>query len=203
MEPDRVRRFRAGAAALLGLVVADAAAAAPPRAMLPPELGYGYERVVFEGLDEPPLWRAREARGYRSRIRLSIAGIVRAKASIRIDRRRTGALSGRLVLVDLDSRARPERRIVRRFRVSAAQSEALDRLIGEAGLWTIHPQFYVHEDPEMICLDGMELVFERVDARGYRFSTANAQCTAPGGMLRVAEKMMEIARAGDLKRWLR
>jgi len=72
-----------------------------------------------------------------------------------------------------------------------------------ARLWTIYPEHWVNSDGNSICIDGEQLVFERTDSNGYRFSEANAQCTAPSALLNVATEMIRMAQIPIAERLLR
>lgn len=143
--------------------------------------------------DEPILWRPGGREGFKSRLRLSISGIALQRALIRIDEKANGQGVGRVAIVrragrGLDLIADSDRT----FRVSAKDMAALHDAIASAKLWTIGPEehWFVKDD---ICIDGEQLVFERTDAGGYRFSEANAQCTAPPAVLAVARKMIQLS----------
>jgi hypothetical protein len=93
----------------------------------------------------------------------------------------------------------------RTFSVPPADLAALNDLIAESKLWQIYPQYWVNTSSGTICIDGVEVIMERVEQRQYRFSEANAQCTAPSSMLKVAAKMIDLAGMGnsDVADWLR
>jgi hypothetical protein len=172
-------------------------------AMLPPEMP---SRLFFahylEGFGEPALWPPGAARRYRTRMRLTIRGIRYAKIAIRIDQGATGRLSGHLSLVDRHDHEDPDGRSERDFPVSRAQFAQLQRAVAAAPLWRHHPEFWQFTDDSNICVDGMELIFERMDAEGYRFANANAQCTAPPDLLRVAETFIDISGERSVRHWL-
>src|SRR5207253_5029194 len=99
-------------------------------------------------------------------------------ASIRIDERESGRLSGHMAFVDHRNRDVPNGRTESSFSVSRGQMDRLRAAIREARMFTLFPEFWRSANGDDICVDGMELIFERLDAEGYRFSTANAQCNA-------------------------
>ncbi len=146
--------------------------------------------------DEPILWRPGGQDRFKSRIRLSISGIVRNKVLIRIDEKANGDGIGRIAVVRRAGRWPRSNDLVadidRTFRVPASRMALLRERIAAAKLWTAGPEehWIVKDD---ICLDGEQLVFERRDARGYRFSEANAQCTAPPAVLDVARTIIELS----------
>ena len=185
---------------------ACAAGASPGEAgrasMLPPEVASQFDTSILEDFGERPLWVPEARSGYRSRIRFTIAGILYTRMSIRIDESLDGSLLGHIAIRRRRDRIERDDVVRHRFRVSRDEFEALQRDIQQARLWTIYPQFWGMADPESICLDGMELVFERVDASGYRFATANAQCTASRAVKQVAETFVDIAGVPHVRNWL-
>jgi hypothetical protein len=186
--------------ALLALAgITTAAAAREERsgaAMLPPEMAGQLSAGYLQGFGEPPLWPERARQGYRTRVRLTIKGILLAAVSIRIDQYANGRLDGHVAYVDRGDRTEW------RFPVAGRRFVALQAAFQRAGLWTIHPQFFEFADPNNICIDGMEMIFERADANGYRFANANAQCTASPAMLEAAATMIDISGA-PARSWLR
>ena len=170
------------------------------RQMLPPDVAPQFPGVYLAGLGEPALWRPSAAEGYRTRLRLTIAGIHLARVSIRIDERRDGRLSGHVVFLDRHESRQPPERTARDFPVTRTQFERIREATASAGLWAIHPQFYVV--PDEICIDGMELIFERVDGDGYRFANGNVPCTAPLGIRIAAARMIEVAGAERALPWI-
>lgn len=191
-------------AALLLSAVAPTATMSRTRApaMLPPDMSQ-FSAHYLDGFGEPALWPPGAMRGYRTRMRLTISGILYTKIAIRIDQGATGRLSGHLALVDRHDHENPDGRAERDFPVSRAQFAQLQRTVAAARLWRHHPEFWQFTDDSNICIDGMELIFERIDADGYRFANANAQCTAPPDLLRVAEMFVDISRERGVRGWLR
>ena len=181
--------------ALAALAMLLAAQAAPAqRRMFPPDaVGSVWWADLVE--DEPSLRRPGDRRGFASRIRLSMSGIARLKVVIRLDEYRGGGATGRVILAQ---RSRTSDALVvdvdRRFRATARQMASLRERIAAAQLWRAGPrEHWTSTDPGAICLDGIQLVFERADQAGYRFSEANAQCTATPALLAVARTMIELS----------
>lgn len=157
--------------------------------MFPPDIDYG--PGLLKRLDEPPLWSFFDSKRYRERIRFSIQGINRLKVVIRIDVGRSG--SGNGTLVTLYNEKNGSKTIERRsFFVSRAKTRDFDALVGRVGLWRQPRQGWSMSEDD-ICLDGEEMLFERIDLNGYRAAAANAQCTAPGDLLLVAQRIIELA----------
>ena len=186
--------------------IAAAPAGARSTDMFPPEISTqlpaGYADYLAD-MDEPRLWKPKAAKGFRTRIRFSISGIVLAKASIRIDERENGKITGHLAMLDYERGSHGTGVVTETlFSVTRQQFEDLQRKIAQSALWSIYPEFY-NGDPKDICIDGENIILERVDAKGYRFSTANAQCTAPGEILAIAENIVDLAKATRVKGWLR
>lgn len=189
---DTFRRWTA-LFAIPALLVAPQASAA--RGHFPPQIAGS---VWWKDLpdDEPMLWRTGAREGFKSRIRLTISGIVRQKTLIRIDETASGGGRGRVLI------AMPARRggggdldawVDHEFSVSRANMAALRALIDQAKMWQFDPQEHWVGAEDDICLDGNQLVFERRDAAGYRFSEGNAQCTIPPRVRAVAARIIELS----------
>src|SRR5690606_625905 len=144
---------------------------------------------------EPPLWTANALGRNRSRLRLTIDGINRLRIFVRIDERREGVFEG-TYLAEWKGNRRTFGKDQRSFRVSRAEME---RFLGEAaraGILVQPRQGWVTPD-DVICIDGEEVLIERVDANGYRAAGAHAQCAAPMEFLRAARQIVEFADADD------
>lgn len=185
--------------AALALLAASATAAPAGREPFPPEVARQFGEDQFLLFQEPALWRPEARQSFRSRLRLMVVGIARRQGSIRIDERANGRLEGHLEIIELSDPASVRSRVERRFRVTRAQMESLRAAIDNAGLFRIHPQFWSLTDPDAICMDGMVMAFERVDAQGYRFGTANAWCDAPESLRQVARLMVDISGGHRLR----
>lgn len=197
-----MRRLLLSSACVLFACAVVGTANARSTSMLPPEVAGQFDASILDGFGERPLWVPEAGRNFRSRIRFTIVGIHLTRMSIRIDERRDGSLEGHIAIRGRLDRLHREDPVRHGFRVSREEFETLQENIRQARLWTIYPQFWVMSDPESICIDGMELMFERVDATGYRFAHANAQCTAPDALKRVATTIMTIAGVPHARRWL-
>ena len=188
----------------LALLTAAAVLAASPALAGPrlfPEAVYdagGGVGGFTERMEAEPLWRVRIAGG-RQRMRLFIGGHTIKSWGVELDQRANGRVVG--VLREHNGRYVSEETT---FAVRAADFEALQALVAEAGLWSSYPQFYVEAETAPgsgeICLDGLTVVLERVDARGYRYSEGNAQCTLGREQLRVVAKLFELANRPGLAR---
>lgn len=170
--------------------------------MLPPDVASQFYPGLFRAFREPPLWPPEALGRYRSRIRLTAVGIAHLRGSIRIDEHADGRVTGHVVVIDRSRGRRAPSRTERGFRISRAAFERLRVQAAEAGLWSSHPQFW-EPDPQTICIDGIELLFERADAQGYRLGVTNAQCSAPRALLALAARIFDIARERQLHRLLR
>lgn len=155
------------------------------------DAGGGDARFI-ERLEPRPLWRGRVSAG-RQRVRMMVGGITINSWSVELDRRESGRVVG--ILRQHNGRYLSEETS---FAVRATDFAALEGLIAEAGLWRIDPQFYVETGSDEICLDGLTVVFERVDASGYRYAEGNAQCTLGRAQLRVVAKIFELANRPGL-----
>ncbi len=164
--------------------------------MLPPDLQDDEWEV---GLDRTPFWQPGALDGYSRRLRLTLnPGLIGSRAAIRIDTARNGHVSGYVITQRPDSH-RHAITVKRHFVPTPEEMARLDALIAQAGIWTIYPEHWVlRETGNNVCIDGVPTVLERLSEEGYRYSEANAQCTAPSGFLKVAAEMIEIAGLGDI-----
>ena len=142
---------------------------------------------------EPPLWRPTDLNGHKMRIRLSIAGISTLRIVVRIDEDLRGRFKGRALLVKTRG-GQPADISEFPFAPTQEQMDELRAKIGAAKLWSLYPEHWINDD---ICVDGEQMVFEKVDQQGYHFSEANAQCTAPAALLEVGRLMIRIARVPE------
>ena len=175
-----------------------ATACAGPR-LFPDEVYSAGGSSYPERFGAEALWPPAARSDYRQRIRVFIGGITVASWSIELDEKEDGRGVG--VLREHDGH-----KIIstHRFRVSKNDFDELALAATQAKLWDIYPQFFVRNAvPNEICVDGMMLVFERVDATGYRYAEGNAQCALGQAQLAVAAKLMTIAGRPDLERFLR
>ena len=199
-----MRRIRTMLACALALFFFAAPPVQAQRvSMLPPDIDQQYSPAWIAGYGERPLWTARAGKGYRTRLRMSLAGISLTRVSIRIDERDNGAIAGRILVGRLPRGRRGLEVAERRFPVTRAQFDALQQRIRQSRLWQTYPQYWYLSEEDNICVDGMELVMERVDAAGYRFAHANAQCGAPADMLAVASAMIDLSREPNVGGLLR
>lgn len=189
----RNRQHVAMAVLSVALLASGARAiAAKKQEFFPPEV---VDSVWWRDLPvgETPLWLPDALAGNASRIRLSISGIVRVRLVIRVDERTDGKFVGHVILVTLGRSGRRQKTISRIFRISAADMAEFHQQTSSAKLWELYPEHWVSSDGNDICIDGEQLVFERVDERGYRFSEMNAQCAAPRGAINGARFLLDKA----------
>lgn len=191
----RTRQHVLNAIAILTTALLDSGAraiAAKEQEFFPPEV---VDSVWWRDLpvSETPLWLPDGLAGNASRIRLSISGIVRVRLVIRVDERTDGKFVGRAILLKLGPSGRKQKTISRIFRISAADMAEFHEQTSSAKLWELYPEHWLSSDGNDICIDGEQLVFERVDERGYRFSEMNAQCAAPRGAINAARFLLDKA----------
>jgi hypothetical protein len=168
-------------------------------AMLPPDVDDGWTSGFMAVFREPPLWTAEAGKGYRTRMRVSLMAHVDVMVALRIDARDDGRLEGTAIVVRRGRGAGQvrDRRVVR-YRISPVQMAELDRRATALDLWKFPRGGFEGE----ACIDGLEMVFERVGADGYRYTHANAQCTAPAGLRAFTTAWLEIAGVREFRSWL-
>jgi hypothetical protein len=147
--------------------------------------GWGF----VDKLEEPPLWRKEALVRYPRRIRLMMGGITRKSWSIRIDEKADGSRSGRFVEGDRDG-------VINEavFRVRDRDFAQLEKLIAQANLWQIYPQFvFLQPEAGWICGHAVTLIFEKADAAGYRFAEVDRDCGGGLAQAAVAAQMITMA----------
>lgn len=147
---------------------------------------------------EPNLFRENNA-SFRSRYRLSIAGISCKIYVIRIDERMGGELAGK---VSHRNKCKNEPAESHFFRPSANGFLELKIRIEAANMFKFYPEVWSSSDDE-ICLDGNMLIFERRTKDGYAVSSANAQCEAPYKLHEVAQQFVAMSGEKDAAGLLR
>jgi hypothetical protein len=181
--------------ALIGAVAILSLGGSAERRLFPKEVysaGGGY---FNNRLHVKPMWETGAARPYRQRVRMLISGIRRTTVSVELDQRVDGRWTGALEEHDGEDVVNAWR-----FDVSPRAAEELSLLIREAGLWSVYPEFRRRPLPENeICLDGENVIFEKADDAGYRYSEGNAQCDLGERQIAVAAKMLELAHRKALQ----
>ncbi|MDR2857248.1 MAG: hypothetical protein LBV50_05310 [Novosphingobium sp.] len=157
--------------------------------ILPPELD---DRIYLpiEDLDEQALWLPRTLGSYHTIYRLTISGIACQSYTFRINEFANGRAIGTAKRWNRCKSDEPYEQ--RNFRIRAAELRNLKQQFVKARLWDIHPQFWQSPDDE-ICVDGEEMVFERLGLEGYRIAQANAQCEAPAKLIAAARMLVALA----------
>ena len=167
-------------------------ACARSAAIFPPEVSDSVWWSSLENL-EPPIWRPEDLKGLRSRVRFSISGISTLRAIIRIDEDMQGRFKGRVLFVKRTNRSGSSFEISQwNFRPSVEQMHRFAAKADAAKLWQIYPEHWRGGEDD-ICVDGEQIVFEKASSQGYRFSEANAQCTAPRALIDAAREFIDIS----------
>jgi hypothetical protein len=155
---------------------------------------------------DEPAFDAEDALGGNSaRYRLSITGINCREYVIRVDLARSGIVRGSASYRNKCGRTAGARSQVTfdDFRAREAEFVELVDAIRSAGLFQKPHEVWTLVDPQTICVDGNQLLFERLDQEGYVTSAANAQCGAPAGMIEAARIMIDMADAEEAEILLR
>lgn len=173
--------------AMLGTASLAGCALTPP---LPEDLDE-YE-WAFAHMKHPRLWQPSAADGYRQRLRLVVAPtIMFFKFSVSLDQDQQGQTVGKYVRYDRRIGAITEER---RFNVPAGDMAALDKILAEKKILNDPREFWRRkDDADRICLDGVEVILERVTADGYSFSAANVSCAVTEDFYLFAKAMAHTA----------
>ncbi|GGY92403.1 hypothetical protein [Novosphingobium colocasiae] len=142
---------------------------------------------------ENPLWVANGLGPYVSRWRMEISGIKRDKLIIRLDEHSSGKVSGTYIRIYKSNRALRLRE-KRGFAISRPAFEALKSEAAQKGILNLPRQGWeLSSDPETICMDGEDVLIERVDARGYYATGGNSWCSAPAYFLEFAARIIRLS----------
>jgi len=167
---------------------------------------------IYGDLGERPLWSKEAARGYTRRVRVFIyPSYAFSRIAIRIDTKASGETTGYFTLVRPSHNERqPEIRERRTFTVTASDLATFNQLIDESMLWRIYPQHWVSSEAQIssgtVCIDGVQLIMERVTDLGYRYSEGNAICPGvPLRALQLVDHMIDMAGLGksEVHYWIR
>jgi len=173
------------------LAVAAIASAAPAR---PPITPPGLDAIFLADLPEvheAALWPERAQRRFNARYRLTVMGIACRSYLVRMDQNLHGDA---LVTVKSWNRCKRDEPYSERVtHIPAAEMVELEAAARRARLWETSPQFW-RTDDDAICVDGEEMIFERLITSGYSVAQANAHCEAPGAIVLVARTIFELAR---------
>ena len=181
----------------------------------PPEVhDEGWGDGIYRDFGERPLWSKDAAAGYTRRVRVFVfPSYAFSRVAIRIDTRASGETTGYVALIRPSHNERqPEIKERRTFTVTADDLATLNQLIHESTLWEIYPEHWVDRkadsqtDHIRICIDGVQLIMERVTASGYRYSEGNAICPGlPLTVLQFVDHMIDMAGLGktEVHYWIR
>ena len=161
---------------------------------LPPDLAR-FEESFFG--HEPALWQPANVEGYRQRLRLVfLPGLIRFQVVISIDQYANGTAVGRFTRRE-DARGHFSIAEERRFTVKPEDIASLDAILAQKQILQNPREFWVNTGPDVLCIDGIEVMLEHATPDGYRFAEANVQCAAPSDFFALATIMIEAA-GGDI-----
>ncbi len=148
---------------------------------------------------EPSFYQPSDLTKYLSRHRLLVSGISCFEFLVRIDERSDGYLTGRVKHRNKcnDRSFYDEHSFV----PSRHRFETLKAKIAEAKLFRFYPEVW-DQDGEVICFDGLELVFERENEQGHGLSFANDPCTATEQMVEIVAMFGSISKDRDVIEFL-
>jgi hypothetical protein len=171
-------------------------ASAPGVAVLPPQviaadpLSY-HPLKILRRFGSTPLWTTNALHGYEARYRLTIYGISLYSYQVTVDRKLGGATSF-LAKIAYRNELIENRRIAWR----TAAYEDFQSVVMAAHPWDVPDDKWVTpKRKDEICLDGTEVILERLDRRGYAICQGNLSCDAvPEGVLALFSTMIRIAQ---------
>ena len=140
----------------------------------------------LRAMEEPVLARTAAASGLRRRFRMLVLPAFHPAYAVRAEE---GTASGRIHIVRLDGNGGFEPgRIAERetYRVNRAQMHLIDREIANSGVLDLTPVSHPPPDAEeiLVCMDGVQFVFEIVDPASTRVVTRH-DCELTRGLRRL------------------
>jgi hypothetical protein len=172
----------------------------PPRATFYPAAFQDDIWINMAAFTEPKFDAAEASNNHKRRYRLSFSGIACTEYVIRLDERTDGRISGVVKTRVRCGRGRSTLDkavpvIVRKFSAKATNLDSIDTAMADATMFKYYPEFWIDKDLDAMCLDGIQLVFERRNNAGFGISTSNAQCTTPPAVRAIAVKFIDISGA--------
>jgi hypothetical protein len=164
---------------------------------VPPERGLDWAQGKLRSFREPSFYQPDPTDKFKSRNRLTVSGVACFEFMVRVDQSRSGYLTG---VVKHRNRCADRNAFDQHLlRPSAERVEALNAKIEKAGLFEFYPEYWSQDDEDgSICIDGMELIYERWDEKGHGFSQANAPCTANAALIEVVKDYCALSKDDDV-----
>lgn len=187
---------------LIAVVVLLATACASTRPpTLPPDVSD--IPAIPSNFNEPSFWRDNDSAEYQTRIRVLFQSIRihNGVATIRIDHNASGKSRGVVIKGDLAG-AGGRINEWRSFSVSDADWRHLNELALSPRLFQHYPEFWESSNPGEICIDGVAVVLERLNADGYKLSEANVSCAAPTEFVALVQELIRLSRDRSLSTFL-
>jgi hypothetical protein len=145
---------------------------------------------------EPSLYGSDGQGKLVARYRLTTHGIRCLRYVIRLDEAESGKVRGWIKSRDVCGRGSTKVVRTRTFVAERSELRELDGLFAAAGMFREYPEIWtIDASSDTICVDGIDLLFERRNAEGYGASLANYPCTATEQVMLAAQKLVEIAGA--------
>jgi len=177
--------------ALLALPHIGVAKAVERPSILPPEMRDSSLDSLYD-VEEEPIWQ-QVPRGSLVRYRVSFVGINCKRHTVLFDERMNGSVWGEVKVWNQCHSDEPYQ--AHRFRLRAVDFSPIKAAMDKAGLWQRAASYWTVQDENTICIDGIDVTFERRDGSDYRMDQSNVWCQTTRDFV-VAARMLLIA-AGD------
>ena len=162
-----------------------------PRAMLPPQLNDPTLDSLYD-VGERPIWQE-APRHAIAQYRVSFIGINCKRHMIRFGEQGDGSARGEVKVWNGCHKDEPYES--HSFRFDKLAFAPLKEAMAEARLWQRPATYWGSQDEDTICIDGIDVTYERRDLLDYRMDRANVWCSTTLEFVSAA-RMLLIA-AGD------
>jgi hypothetical protein len=164
------------------------AVAGKKASMLPPTQNDSSLDTLFD-LEERPIWPEIPHNSV-VRYRVSFIGIRCKIHVVRFDERPDGSVRGEAKVENRCHRDEPCE--AHDFRLQRSQFAQVKAAMAKAGLWEHPISYWTTYNRETICIDGIDVTFERRDAQDFRMDQSNVWCETTRDYV-VAARLLLIA----------
>jgi len=174
---------------LLMALLSQPAFGRPP--MLPPSTQDTSLDHLYD-VEERPIWQSTLRKGV-TRYRVSFSGINCRNHLVRFDEHKDGSVRGEVKTWNKCHSDEPYE--AHGFQLTASKFAPVKAAMTKADLWTRAATYWTVQSKDLICIDGIDVTFERRDALDYRMDQSNVWCSTTREFV-IAARMLLIA-AGD------
>lgn len=162
--------------------------------MLPPSTQDASLDYLYD-VEERPIW-PKAPHGQVVRYRVSFHGISCQSHVVRFDENRAGSVRGEVKVWDRCHQFEPYE--AHGFYLTPTNFAPIKTAMANANLWSQAVSYWTDQDKYAICVDGVDVTFERRNSLDYRMGQSNVWCSTTREFV-IAARMLLIAaddRAG-------